>query len=169
MEMLLLLLPCIISFSDRFVAAYQTTPLSSLVKPTLSSPTESTASIFTGNTNTDELDDIGHRDTSSHYLAAVRRASEIGVILGGQVVAPILLSSLSSAFRPRTTEVDSDDGGWETFWSTTTPGSLYSKHTAISHATRLANALELLGPTYVKFGQALASKYKNESIIFLYK
>lgn len=153
-EMLLLLLQCIVSFSDRFVAAYQTTP----VKPTLSSPTKSTSSIFTGNNNIDVLDNFEERDTSSLYLDAVRRASEIGVIIGGEVVAPILLSSLSSAFRPRTTEVDSDDGGWDTFWSTTTPGSLSSKHTAISHATRLANALELLGPTYVKFGQALGSR-----------
>ncbi len=139
----------VVPFVDPVAAYSQSAPLSSSDK--------SSTSTSTSTRITDQLDHHGEGDVSSMYPAAVRRASEIGIILGGKVVAPILLSTLFSAFRPG----DYDDGGWDTFWATTTPAassSASSKHAVISHAARFANALELLGPTYVKFGQALGSR-----------
>ena len=157
---LLLLCPGIVVpfFDPSSVAAYQTTsslPLASPPsEPTLSSPrkSRSTSSVPDG---------IGIKnDRLDLYAAAFRRASEIGIILGGMVVAPILLASFTSEFQTTAkTAEDNDYGGWDKFWSTTTSGStLSSKYAVISHATRLANAIELLGPTYVKFGQALGSR-----------
>ena len=152
-ETLLILCSIVVPFVDH-VAAYQSAPLPWSDKSSTSTLTS------TGTRIIDQLDHRGEADVSSIYPAAVRRASEIGIILGGKVVAPILLSTVFSAFRTQTTNDDYDDGGWDTFWSTTTPAasSSSSKLAVISHATRFAHALELLGPTYVKFGQALGSR-----------
>ena len=151
-ETLLILCSIVVPFVDH-VAAYQSAPLPWSDKSSTSTLTS------TGTRIIDQLDHRGEA-VSSIYPAAVRRASEIGIILGGKVVAPILLSTVFSAFRTQTTNDDYDDGGWDTFWSTTTPAasSSSSKLAVISHATRFAHALELLGPTYVKFGQALGSR-----------
>ena len=78
--------------------------------------------------------------------SALQRAIEIGKVLGGQVMAPILYSLVIDQNWPTET-----NGGWEAFWSTpTTSGSTFAKQLALS--------LEELGPTYVKFGQALGSR-----------
>lgn len=50
-----------------------------------------------------------------------------------------------------------DSQKWEKFWSTTTTAQ-YNNHQQLSNAERLVAAIERLGPTYVKFGQALASR-----------
>ena len=67
-------------------------------------------------------------------------------------MAPILASLVIHKNWP--TE---DNGGWEAFWSTRTP-TTGTNNISISHAQRLAMALEQLGPTYVKFAQALGSR-----------
>lgn len=88
----------------------------------------------------------------SQALSALQRALEIGTVLGGQVMAPILTSLAVQQNWP--TE---ENGGWEDFWSTSTLDES-NGGASISHAQRLAMALEKLGPTYVKFGQALGSR-----------
>mmetsp|Transcript_1173 Transcript_1173/g.2121 ORF Transcript_1173/g.2121 Transcript_1173/m.2121 type:complete len:702 (+) Transcript_1173:501-2606(+) len=62
---------------------------------------------------------------------------------------------------------DDEDDWWESFWSSTTR---YKSNDFQSNAQRVVEAMEKLGPTYVKFGQALASrpdiipKYLAESL-----
>ena len=91
---------------------------------------------------------------SQALFAAFQRAVEIGTILGSQVMAPILSSLVQQQNWP--TE---ENGGWENFWATCTPTNTpLSTSSSLSHAQRLAMALEELGPTYVKFGQALGSR-----------
>jgi len=98
-------------------------------------------------------------ENDNQALSALKRAVEIGTVLGGQVMAPIL-TSLSDW----PTE---DNGGWEEFWSTKTDtldanvgagGIDGISRASMTHAQRLSMALEQLGPTYVKFGQALGSR-----------
>ncbi len=98
----------------------------------------------------DETTDID----SSSALSALKRALEIAKILGSQVMAPILTSLATKQNWP-----NQDNGGWEAFWSTTTTtSSSNGESITLSHAQRLALSLEKLGPTYVKFGQALGSR-----------
>lgn len=98
----------------------------------------------------DETNDID----SSRALSALQRALEIAKILGSQVMAPILTSLATKQNWP-----NQENGGWEAFWSTTTTtSSPNGESITLSHAQRLALSLEKLGPTYVKFGQALGSR-----------
>jgi len=87
---------------------------------------------------------------TSQVIPALKRAVEISKILGSQLMAPVL-STLSENKWPTP-----ESGGWETFWATSSSDS--SDGTHITNAQRLARALEELGPTYVKFGQALGSR-----------
>jgi len=50
--------------------------------------------------------------------------------------------------------VTKEQDAWDIFWSSTSEW----KRTQLSNAERVVHALETLGPTYVKFGQALASR-----------
>ena len=68
------------------------------------------------------------------------RAVEIANIVAGKMMLP-LLSSLIIGGMP---------SDWETFWS--------RPNGELTNGQRIALALEKLGPTYVKFGQALASR-----------
>eukprot|EP00804_Cyclotella_cryptica_P026543 CCRYP_015398-RA/>CCRYP_015398-RA protein AED:0.03 eAED:0.03 QI:132/1/1/1/1/1/4/605/773 len=88
----------------------------------------------------------------SQVLSALKRAVEIGNILGSQLMMPIL-SNLSKNKWP--TE---ESGGWENFWATSSSYNSDGARIHITNAQRLALALEELGPTYVKFGQALGSR-----------
>ena len=120
--------------------------------------------------NVVEENDV-HSDTTSHHSStsssssavAVQRAINMARILSTKVVFPILSSSVRNRRQFES---------WEEFWSTQTlannaaasssPNESSSSNTAvitmISHAQRLTSALEELGPTYVKFGQALGSR-----------
>jgi aarF domain-containing kinase len=74
-----------------------------------------------------------------------RRATQVGSIVVGDILAPLILSLMQDGL------VDDD---WNAFWSrqtTTTPGGY-------TNAERVATAIEQLGPTYVKFGQALSTR-----------
>jgi len=91
-------------------------------------------------------DNISSHQTNDQTYSALQRAIEISKVLGGKVMAPILYSLVVDQNWPT-----DDNGGWEAFWSTDTPnGSTFAKQLALS--------LEELGPTYVKFGQALGSR-----------
>jgi aarF domain-containing kinase len=85
--------------------------------------------------NTDEYSlPLGQRESP------LIRATEIGTIMVGKVMSPLLASLFAEG-------LPSD---WEIFWSRSVQG--------ISNAERFTEALEELGPTYVKFGQAVASR-----------
>lgn len=68
------------------------------------------------------------------------RAIEIAAILGGKILSPLVTSLLQEG-------LPSD---WESFWARSV--------SKITNGERIALAAEDLGPTYVKFGQALASR-----------
>jgi len=107
--------------------------------------------------NKDQSTNGGDNNSNNRALSALQRAVEIGTILSSQVMAPILTSLAIKQNWP-----NEENGGWEAFWSTTTPTTSSNGATAttttLSHAQRLALSLEKLGPTYVKFGQALGSR-----------
>ena len=98
--------------------------------------------------------------SSSSSVVAVQRAMDMTRILSTKVIFPILKSSITTSLFQRRRRFE----GWDEFWSTQTPTAVTTTDAAspavmISHARRLASALEELGPTYdVKFGQALGSR-----------
>lgn len=75
-----------------------------------------------------------------------RRLLEIGSILSGRVLRPLVCNLVKG--RPRL--LSSDD--WDAFWSSR-PSSK-----PLSNAQRVAQGLPALGPTFVKLGQALATR-----------
>jgi len=91
--------------------------------------------------------DIARNETTTteqqYAASAISRAWEIASVLTGDVVAPCLASLLWQ-------------GGWpasgDEFWSRRS--SLHQR----SNAERVVAALEQLGATYVKFGQALSAR-----------
>lgn len=87
-------------------------------------------------------------NNNNQALSALKRAVEIGSVLGGQVMAPML----SSLVQEQKNWPTKENGGWEAFWSTSTStlNNGDASGTTITHAQRLALALEELGPTYVK-------------------
>jgi predicted unusual protein kinase regulating ubiquinone biosynthesis (AarF/ABC1/UbiB family) len=93
-----------------------------------------------------------------------RTAEITGVAL--DLAVPFLTSMLSRSFQNASKK---EQEWWESFWSST---SRY-KNDCLSNAQRVVDAMEKLGPTYVKFGQALASrpdiipKYLAESLCAL--
>jgi len=104
------------------------------------------------------------------------RATEVSSIALG-TVTPLLISGLSSTIFSNNShenyislgsegeEIKSvNDDPWEKFWSIETPKISLSNNNnnnndmMISNADRVVEALQKLGPTYVKFGQALGSR-----------
>ena len=84
---------------------------------------------------------------------AAGRAAEILYVLGGKVAAPLIASLLSGGLPP--------DGDWDGFWARrvgTGGVGVEPEQQGPTNGQRLAGALEDLGPTYVKFGQALGSR-----------
>jgi predicted unusual protein kinase regulating ubiquinone biosynthesis (AarF/ABC1/UbiB family) len=69
----------------------------------------------------------------------IARAVEILSIIGGEILYPLVVSLLQNGFP----------SDWESFWS---------HGGKVTNAQRIAAAAEKLGPTYVKFCQALASR-----------
>eukprot|EP00984_Skeletonema_dohrnii_P015820 scaffold6919_cov100-Skeletonema_dohrnii-CCMP3373.AAC.1 len=113
-----------------------------------------TADEMSNKSNNDQSTTVVGNQDSNSALAALQRALEIATILGSQVMAPILTSLATKQNWP-----NKENGGWEAFWSTTTTTtSSNGGSITLSHAQRLALSLEKLGPTYVKFGQALGSR-----------
>lgn len=82
---------------------------------------------------------------ASSWQPPFQRATEVGSIVAGDILAPLIFSLIKDGLVM-------DD--WDAFWSrqtTTTPDGY-------TNAKRLAAAIERLGPTYVKFGQALSAR-----------
>lgn len=80
------------------------------------------------------------------------RSTEIGSILVGLLV-PLLSSATSFAIQK--SSEGNEEMTWEEFWLSESEGG---DKVTISNADRLLSAVEKLGPTYVKFGQAIASR-----------
>ena len=81
--------------------------------------------------------------TSVEYISKeppLLRAMEIGGVVVGELLAPLLASLFE----------DGIPDNWEDFWA--------HQSGKFTNAQRATRALEELGPTYVKFGQALASR-----------
>jgi hypothetical protein len=78
---------------------------------------------------------------SPSLSVATKRALEIGQVTVGEFLNPVFFSLISEGFPPN----------WSAFWSRTNGG-------ALTHAQRLAVCCETLGPTYVKFAQAISSR-----------
>jgi hypothetical protein len=70
-----------------------------------------------------------------------KRALEIGQVMVGEFLNPVFFSLISEGIP----------SNWSDFWSRTNSG-------ALTHAQRLAACCETLGPTYVKFAQAVSSR-----------
>lgn len=80
-----------------------------------------------------------------------KRAIEISHVVFGQFLKPVVSALLTEGIPDN----------WNSFWSQTqTTGLSHSQNgtSALTNAQRLASAVEQLGPTYVKFAQAVSSR-----------
>ncbi len=80
------------------------------------------------------------------------RSTEIGSILSG-LFLPLISSAATVAMQVQ--QYGQQNDTWEKYWLTESRGD---DGQLISNADRLVAAVEKLGPTYVKFGQAVASR-----------
>ena len=95
-------------------------------------------------------------DNTTDATSALQRAFEVTSIMSSTILP--ILTTLSDYNWFTTTSETSDV--WEAFWSHSHSFAQTSNTniTSVSNAQRVASALEKLGPTYVKFGQALGSR-----------
>ncbi len=117
-----------------------------------------TSSIINSTTNQNK----DKRNSSQLLFSRAAEVSQVAI----STVTPLVTTGLPLFFNQRnkkqslsSTDQDTsyDDIGhdiWDEFWSIKTSISKDS----ITNADRVVNALQKLGPTYVKFGQALASR-----------
>ena len=102
----------------------------------------------------------------------VSRATEVGSIVFS-TLTPLLLSALSFDIEDHTINNNKEDDDnidvWDKFWSTKSPITPNNNNNTPNNsnpnptnyntnADRVVEAIQKLGPTYVKFGQALASR-----------
>jgi hypothetical protein len=165
------------------VTAFLTTHMVSIPKPTirplstaiLSSESASlVAPLAKGKeekNNTITKDKKNESEIYNDPMKLFSRAAEVGSI-ALNTVTPLLVSGLSSTIFSKKSnektegsivqadESDHDSDRWEKFWSLTSFENDNS-HDDIglpNNADRVVQALQTLGPTYVKFGQALSSR-----------
>jgi predicted unusual protein kinase regulating ubiquinone biosynthesis (AarF/ABC1/UbiB family) len=93
-----------------------------------------------------EVSSSSASDKASRWQPPFQRALDVCSIVTGDILAPLLLSLMKDG-------LDMDD--WDAFWSRQTTSSGGYRYT---NAKRVAAAIEQLGPTYVKFGQALSAR-----------
>jgi predicted unusual protein kinase regulating ubiquinone biosynthesis (AarF/ABC1/UbiB family) len=103
----------------------------------ISSAREEEQTLELSNKSMDLLYSLPHRESS------IPRAMEICGVIGGDILAPLVLSLLQNGIP----------SNWEEFWSLRS-----NSKSTLTNGERLTMAAESLGPTYVKFGQALASR-----------
>lgn len=102
------------------------------------------------------------KDSFQKSMILFTRAREIGSI-AFTTLLPLLMSGMTlKTTINATTSIDDDinnvnDDIWEQFWSIQSTKNNNQKG-MITNAHRVVQALQQLGPTYVKFGQALASR-----------
>jgi aarF domain-containing kinase len=82
-------------------------------------------------------------EKANSWQPPFQRALDVGSIVAGDMLAPLILSLMKDG-------LDMDD--WDAFWSRQPNLGGYT------NAERVAAAIEQLGPTYVKFGQALSAR-----------
>ena len=82
-----------------------------------------------------------------------RRAAEVASVAVLDVAIPLIASAARFASAGGQ---DKTPRGWDAFWSSSVSDGVGAK--AVTNAQRVATALEDLGPTAVKFGQALSSR-----------
>lgn len=87
-------------------------------------------------------DDDGDDDSSLALSRPTDRAIEISRVMYGQFLRPVVANLM----------VEGIPDNWNDFWSRKHDGGSFT------HAQRLAAAVEELGPTYVKFAQAVSSR-----------
>ena len=80
-----------------------------------------------------------------------RRAAEVASVAVLDVALPLIASAARFASA---SSQDKIPQGWDAFWSSSTTDGKQQT----TNAQRVAAALENLGPTFVKFGQALSSR-----------
>ena len=101
-----------------------------------------------------EDDNFGnHYSNTTYSTSALRRAFEVTSILTASILP--ILATFSDYNWSKTLETPEV---WEAFWSHSFVQTSNSNITSVSNAERVASAFEQLGPTYVKFGQALGSR-----------
>mmetsp|Transcript_22583 Transcript_22583/g.34120 ORF Transcript_22583/g.34120 Transcript_22583/m.34120 type:complete len:365 (+) Transcript_22583:245-1339(+) len=98
------------------------------------------SSTTVGSDNTNSLFTERETQEANVSYTSLLRAIEISNIMGSQIVNPLLLSLLKEGLPE----------SWDVFWS--------RENGDFTNAERIALAVEDLGPTYVKFCQALASR-----------
>lgn len=124
----------------------------------VSSMSSDTSSIINSTTNQNN----DKRNASQLLFSRAAEVSQVAL----STVTPLVTTGLPLFFNQRNkkqpiTSIDQDTSYdnidhdiWDEFWSIKTSISKDS----ITNADRIVNALQKLGPTYVKFGQALASR-----------
>lgn len=76
------------------------------------------------------------------------RSFEVATV-GLKLLVPLVTSAIAQKLAGESSKEDDEEGPWERFWAA--GGNVTNAH-------RVVQAMEELGPTYVKFGQALASR-----------
>jgi len=97
----------------------------------------------------------GQLGSGGPYIAntsrIARRAAEVASVAVLDVALPLIASAARFASA---SSQDETPRGWDAFWSSSTTDGKQQT----TNAQRVAAALENLGPTFVKFGQALSSR-----------
>jgi len=153
--------------SKHYVGKRRQSAAKDLNTVTLRSSTADTDTSITRNSPSYEYKEGSqdNRNVKDDALVFLSRGTEIAstIIEAG---SPLLLSAIQIALRSNNGGANNERGNntitnniseenpdiWDTFWSSS------GAYTTITNAQRVVSAMEKLGPTYVKFGQALASR-----------
>jgi len=99
-----------------------------------------------------------YRPPDASTATVAKRAAEVGRVAVLDLALPLVASAAQFASKP----LPGQERGWDTFWSLASDeeraGGEGTSPKAITNADRVASALERLGPTFVKFGQAISSR-----------
>ena len=100
------------------------------------------------------LTDSSEKDQVGNLALLFSRSTEIASTLSG-LLFPLISSAISVAANIDTDNREEEIDAWDRYWLAESKGE---NNENISNADRLVCAVEHLGPTYVKFGQAVASR-----------
>ena len=100
------------------------------------------------------LTDSSEKDQVGNLALLFSRSTEIASTLSG-LLFPLISSAISVAANIDTDNREEEIDAWDRYWLAESKGE---NNENISNADRLVCAVEHLGPTYVKVGQAVASR-----------